>query len=239
MRGVGRQVREERPVPIGFDEPHRAVEPDVGAVARVLLGLAVVPVGVVEVVVAPEVRRLADAAAAVDQDLLESAILRPEGVVVAEVPFAEDARAVAPRREDIRHRHLVAAEQRPAQDRVPDARAVAVAPGHQRGPRRRAGRAHVEIRQADALAMQRVDVRRAEDRIAVAAQVAVALVVGDHQNDVRRPAVLRRVEPSPTLRFGLTLPPSSSPPRCQAPGGIAFCAQGPFLRYWNPRDCRA
>ena len=65
MRRVGRQVDEKRPVAVRLDEPHRGVEPDVGAVALARLGLAVVQVGVVEVVVAPVVGRLAHAAAAV------------------------------------------------------------------------------------------------------------------------------------------------------------------------------
>ena len=56
---------------------------------------------------------------------------------------------------------------------------------HQGRTRRRAGRVNVEIRQADALLVELVEIRRLDNRVAVAAQIAVALVVGYHQNNVR------------------------------------------------------
>jgi hypothetical protein len=78
-----------------FDKLDRLTKEDIGAVARELLGPAVVIVGVVEIAVSPIIRNLADAAAAVDENLLKAAILRPEWAVVAEVPLAEDGRRVA------------------------------------------------------------------------------------------------------------------------------------------------
>ncbi|MBA7668770.1 hypothetical protein ES703_76885 [subsurface metagenome] len=55
---------------------------------------------------------------------------------------------------------------------------------HQGRTSRRAGRVNVEIRQADALPVEPVEIRRLDNRIAVTAQIAVALVVGYHQHDV-------------------------------------------------------
>src|SRR4029450_7094950 len=49
------------------------------------------------------------------------------------------------------------------------------------------GRAHrrdMEVGQANAFAVQAVEVRRLEHRIAVTRKVGVTLVIGEHQNDV-------------------------------------------------------
>ena len=53
---------------------------------------------------------------------------------------------------------------------------------------RRAGRADVEVGEANAFVMQPVEVGRLEDRVAVAGQIAVALVVGEDEDDVRAAA---------------------------------------------------
>ena len=60
----------------------------------------------------------------------------------------------------------------------------AVAPGQELAARGRAHGGDVEVGQADGLGVQAVEVRRLEDRIAVAREVAVALVVGHDDDDV-------------------------------------------------------
>ena len=76
--GVGRQIEEERGVLLaGFLDPvHGQVEPDVGAIARVPLELAVVTETAVEVVVLPEVGHRGDAPAEVVDRLLKAALMR-------------------------------------------------------------------------------------------------------------------------------------------------------------------
>ena len=66
MRRIRRKVTKERPALISFDELQRVIEPHVRTVTLELLPLAVMPVGVVEVVVSPVVYALADPASAVD-----------------------------------------------------------------------------------------------------------------------------------------------------------------------------
>ncbi|MBA7668771.1 hypothetical protein ES703_76886 [subsurface metagenome] len=66
VRRVCRQVAKERPVLIGFDELQCVIKPHVRTIAAILFLLAVMEVGVVEVVVAPVVYALADPASAVD-----------------------------------------------------------------------------------------------------------------------------------------------------------------------------
>src|SRR4029453_4602723 len=88
-------VREEWTAAGALDELDRRIGEHVG---RVSLGadLGAVPQEERALVRVPgRVRGLPDAAPAVDEALLEALVLRPERVVVAEVPLAEDARAVA------------------------------------------------------------------------------------------------------------------------------------------------
>ena len=57
--------------------------------------------------------------------------------------------------------------------------------GHERRPRGRAGGARVKLGEPHALRMQSVEVRRTDDGIAMGRDVAVALVIGHHVDDVR------------------------------------------------------
>ena len=66
-----------------------------------------------------------------------------------------------------------------------DAAARVPAAGEELGPRRRAHRLHEEAVEPCAVLGQRVDVRRAEVGVAVEAQVAPALIVGEDDDDVR------------------------------------------------------
>ena len=108
-------------------------------------------------------------------------------VVHAAVPLAHVAGAVAGGAEHVAHgafaqRDAVEAAIRFHAER---AAAVVVAPGEQRGASRGAQRcAAVVLGAAHALGGEPVDVGRGQDGVAVAAQIAVAEVVGHHQNDV-------------------------------------------------------
>jgi len=182
VRGVGRDVAKERPILVFLDEANRPVKPDVGAIAGVLGRHAVVEIRVVEVVVAPVVRRLADSAATVDQHFMEPLILRPAGVVVAQVPFSKNRGPVAGGREDFGDRHFFRRHDRSPHDRVPHAGAGGIPAGHQGRPRGRAGRVDVVVRQPNALGVESVHDRRLDLCVAVAGQIAVALIVG-HDED--------------------------------------------------------
>ena len=105
VRRVGRQVGEERFPGRGaaLDPVDGVVEENVGAVAGESFAFAVPAVGVVEVVVAPVIRYGADVRGGEPERLLEAAILRAVRVVVAKVPLAEDAGAVALFAEQVGH----------------------------------------------------------------------------------------------------------------------------------------
>src|SRR5262245_7982290 len=195
MRAVGRQVEEERlAFTARFARPgHGFAEIDVGAIAFGLLGLAVAKENRVGVFVfrAGRITGLADAAATMNQGHVKALIDGPHRVPVAEVPVAKNAGVVAGGRELFGERYFGRIHHGASSKSVDGAGAVVVAAGHQTGPRRRADGTDVEARQDRAFFGHRVDVRRADDRIAMNAEIAIALIVGHDEDDVRSGSRLR------------------------------------------------
>ena len=184
VRCVGGYVTEEGPVGVFCDKALALAEEHVRAVAFVRGGDAVFEIGVVKVVVAPRVARVADAAAGVVNGFGKAALVRPVGRAVAEVPLAEVASAVARASECVGEGPLVGAQQRAAADGVPDASAVAVVAGEEAGAGGGAGGADVVVGEAHGVLVEAVEARRADRAVAVTAQVAVTLVVGEDEDDV-------------------------------------------------------
>ena len=166
MRRVRWDVGEERTVLVLLDKHRRCIEEDVGAISLIGFGAAVELQNGVEVAVAGRVRGLPDAASLVDQRLAEALVDRPHGIVVAQVPFAEDPGLVSGFREHLGQGNLVAVHHGAADIGVDDARAVVVASCHQAGASRRANRRHIETGKFDALARQPVEVGRLQNVVA-------------------------------------------------------------------------
>ena len=192
MGGIGRHVAEEWRVvlTLQIDPVERCVEEHVGAVALRLHERAValdhrVEVGVAGRVATAARKRLPDPAAAMDEDAIEPALPRLIGVLITEVPLAEDAGRVAGGFQDLWQRRRREREPLPLQDRVRHARAELVPAGHERRAGRRTGGARVKLGEPYALAVHPVEVRRLHHRIAVGGDVTVALIVGDHVDNVR------------------------------------------------------
>ena len=187
VRRVRRQVRKERfALRRALLHPlHRLAEEDVGAIPRVLLASAVVHVRVVEVIVVPEVRSGRDVRGRKEDRLVETAVLGPEGIDIAQVPLAELSRAVAGRREDVRHRRKAGAQERPPARDVHRPVAQRVAARHDLPARRRAHGGDVEVGEPDALSMEAIEHRRPKHGVAVAGEITVALVVRQDDDDVR------------------------------------------------------
>ena len=131
------------------------------------------------------VRGLGESAAAVAEHLLEALVLGAHGVVVAEVPLAEEPGRVASVAKDLCDRDLRRGHHRAAAVGVDRAGPHAVAARHERGPRGGAHRAHVEALHGGALRGEGVEARRVQDRVPVGAEIAVALVVREDHEDVR------------------------------------------------------
>ena len=184
VRGVVRQVAEERPGAVGLDERQRVVRQVVDDKALAAHQFPVVLQFRAEVV-APVAR----AEAVV---LVESAGVGMVRPLEAVVPLAEGGGGVAGGLERFGNRGFVQVEAFAARRGAVDAAADVVPAGQEFGPRGRTDRADEEAVQACPAAGQRVETRRGKVRVAVDAQVAPALVVGDDEEDVG-PASGRRV----------------------------------------------
>ena len=154
----------------------------------------------VEVGVVPVIGCLADAAAPMPVHLGESPIFRAVGKVVAQVPLAEHSCRVASIRQHPSHGDLVLPQHGPAVDRVPDTCPIGPVASHQRGPRRRTSWRDVVVGKLRRYGRQGVDVGRLYDRIAGTPEIAVALIIRDHEHDIgtacgllvgRRPGMVR------------------------------------------------
>ena len=110
VRRVGGDVAEEGPVGVFYDKASALAEEHVRAVALVRGGDAVFEIGVVKVVVAPGIARVADAAAGVVDGFGKAALVRAVGRAVAEMPLAEVAGTVASTSERVREGPLVSAQ---------------------------------------------------------------------------------------------------------------------------------
>ena len=187
---VGRDTGEEGASAAGPFHPRNGLsEEHVGAVAAGLHEAAVVEDGGIEVgvfrgVAAGTGEGLADAAAAVDEDLVESAAIGLVGGFIAEVPFPEDAGGVAGGAKDVGEGDGGWREAFAFEDGVGDAVAEFVSARQQRAAGGGAGGADMEVDEPRAFAVEAVDVRRAEDGVAVAGEVAVPLVIGEDEDDV-------------------------------------------------------
>ena len=185
VRAVEGQVNEERPIALGSQELEGRVGEHVADVAAGLHPRAIVAERGVEIG-SPFVHRirritgLSQAAAVEDQRFLKPLVHSPHRIIVAEVPLAEDAGAIARGGEHLRQGGLVRVHERPAQVSVRDAGPVVVSSRHQAGSRGRADRHDVKVHQPSALAGQPVHVGRANERIAGCAELAKALVVGKY-----------------------------------------------------------
>ena len=82
VRGIGGDIAEEGFAGILLDKAQALTEEYVGAVAGVGGGYAVVVVGVVEIVVAPGIAGIADAAPSVIDGLVEAALVGAVGLRV-------------------------------------------------------------------------------------------------------------------------------------------------------------
>ena len=153
MRGVGGDRDEERFILVLLDELQRLAKPHVSAVSRELFPIAVVLVVVVEVVVCPVVLNVANSTTTINEDFIEPAILWAERIVVAEVPLSEQRGLVAAGLECIGNGCLIALEQRSPSDRRPHSVLERWATGQKHRTGRCAIWLHVEIGEANALAV--------------------------------------------------------------------------------------
>ena len=138
---------------------------------------------VVEVVVVFDLGR--EAPALVPHGSLESAVQRAVRVGVAEVPLPEETCRVSVLGEDLGHRANVPPHEVAAGRHHPGLVPERVEASHQLSPGRRAYGSDMKVREPDALVMELIHAGCLEDGITVSRHVAVPLVIGKDDDDVR------------------------------------------------------
>ena len=101
------------------------------------------------------------------------------------MPFAKQPGAIAGPRQQLGDRDFVRPHQGSARKSVHDAGAVVVPTGHQARSGRRANRADIEVCAFDRSRGKAIDVRRLNNRVAVATEIAIGLIVGEDEDDTR------------------------------------------------------
>src|SRR6185369_17206098 len=114
--------------------------------------------------------RLPDATAPVNERVIETAMVRLIRGLIAEMPLAKNPGGVARLPQHLGDGRGVGRQPLALENRVRDAVAELVPARHQRRARGRAGWTDIEIREANALAMEAIEVRRFENGISMAAQ---------------------------------------------------------------------
>ena len=198
VRGVGGDVGEE-----GFSGIYALLDPlqslaeeHVGAIAVSALKSAVVADHGIEIGVARSVGAgtrilLANAAAAMDEHFVKAAVSGLVRFGVAQVPLPENAGGVARALQRLGERGGLQAHALAFENGVGDAGLELMPARHYGRPRGGTGWAGVKIGEADAFVVETIQIGGLDDWVAVSGDVAVALIVGQDEHDVRPGAGLR------------------------------------------------
>ena len=127
---------------------------------------------------------LANATTAMNEHLIEAALVWLIRILVTEMPFAEDAGRVAGGLEHLRERHSRQTHTLALENRVGDSALELVGSGHQCATGWRAGRADVKIREADSFIVHPIHLRRLHNGVTGAGKIPVTLIVVEDDNDV-------------------------------------------------------
>ena len=120
-----------------------------------------------------------------DNRYIKPAVVRPEGIVLAEMPLPENAGFVAGLTEIAGQGLFVSRQVGPPAPGIPHPGAKLVAPCQDLGAGRRAKGRGVKAPQPDALGLEPVQVRRLENRMPHGRQIPESLVIGYNEDNVR------------------------------------------------------
>ena len=187
MRRGSRQIAEKRSPGVGFafHPRHRFSKENIRRVTVVGLAVAVMDVGVVEIVILPMIRNGTDMRRRKPEAFVKSAILRAVGIGITQMPFAEQTRAPARVREHVAHGRKLAAKQSATAADIRSSITQSIHARHELTARWRAHRSDVEIGQPDAFGTEPVEIRCLQNWIAVRRKLAIPLIVRDDDQDVR------------------------------------------------------
>jgi hypothetical protein len=170
-----------------LNETHRLIRELVGEILRRLNRLAVAN----DRIVVRLARQIGPRPAEEAEVIIEPALMRSQTFFEADVPFADHARGIACGLQLLRQRRNLARQAEVVRGilfrpRVRfKAEAMLIHPAHQPRPRRRAhAMRRVAIREAHTILRDAVDVRRRDVLAAVHADVRIAEVIGEEDDDV-------------------------------------------------------
>ena len=140
----------------------------------------------------PRMKRVNVVAVGNAEEFIEALLRRQKLRLISEVPLAEHARFVARGLQDFGDGDFIGVQSLPVSgekhSEIGPRRHIdplGIAPGHQSGARWRANRSgHVEARQPGTFRRHLIDARRADVFAAEATEIAVALVVGEDDDEV-------------------------------------------------------
>ena len=186
VRSIGGDVEKKGIVLVFLHETDRLLEEDIGAIPgkffQSCFAVTVAFVGIVKVIISVMVGCLPDPSAFVPDHILKPFVLRTAGSIVPEVPFSHHSGLVASFGKVLSNGDFVVVQIAPPAGCTVCTRTGGVPAGHQRCPGGGAKRADMEIGQADGLGMKLIKVGCLNDRISVAGEITVALVIS-HEDD--------------------------------------------------------
>ena len=118
------------------------------------------------------------------EGFIKSTVLGPVWIVIPEMPFSEKAGSIIVHLKNIGHRDFILIQKRPPHDGMPYANPVIMPAGHYSCPGWSTGGAGVKITESYTFRCQLVYIRGFYPGIACTSKIAVALVVGDNEDDV-------------------------------------------------------
>ena len=128
---------------------------------------------------------LANSTGTMDERLIKPARVRLVGLLITQMPFAEDTAGVAGLLKYLREDRCLKGHAFAFKDGVGDSVLHRVATGHDCATRGRTGRTYKKPREACAGVIKLIEIWRANPRMPVPANRAIALIIGDNQNDIR------------------------------------------------------
>ena len=129
---------------------------------------------------------LADPARAVNEDFVKSTTARLIRLLVPQMPLPEDPAGVSGGLQDLGQGGRLQGHPFALKDGMSDSILHRMPTGHDGGTGRCAGRTDEESVEAGALVVKGIQMGSPDPRVSVSPDRPVSLVIGDHQNDVRR-----------------------------------------------------
>ena len=128
---------------------------------------------------------LADPTGPVDERLIKSTRVRLVRLLIAQVPLAKNTTGIAGLLEDLREDRCLERHAFALKDGVGHSVLHRVPTGHNCATRGSTGRAHQKPREPRAGVIKLIEIWRANPRMPVPPNRAIALIIGDDQNNIR------------------------------------------------------